>query len=718
MHEVNQNATGHGNIQVANTQGDVHVHMAAKVTCPLHYPKRDEHFTGREAELKELLAEIRPNHVATRWGTGGMGKTTLVAEAVWRLKDSGVLAEQFPDGLFFHTFYNQPSVDVVLESICRAWGVEPRGDLFDSARHVLGGKRALLIFDGAEEADPEQLRQLLSLHGECGVMMTSRRQSDAPDNAIKLQPMPKDESVELLNSWAPQSCNVKADVEAIAALLGYLPLALCLVGRYLAQTGETAAEYLKWLRAEPWEALNPDDEAHRYSSVPHLLRRSLEQVDERAQTLLALAGQLALSPFLLEPLGTCLEASGSELKKLKRQLLVYGLLENNGDRLQIAHALIHRFASQQIPLDLDVWDRLVTHYINHVCEQTERGKVGYDVLDPDRAHLIALVERCQAKKAWHQLIELAQAVNQYLDRQGYWVEQQQVLEMGLDAATEQGDKRDQGWFCNGLALSWYYRGDYDTALQYLKQSLAIDQEIGDKSGEGTTINNISQIYDARGDYDTALQYLQRSLAIRQEIGDKSGEGTTLNNMATTAHARGDYDTALQYLKQSLAIQQEIGDKSGEGTTLNNISQIYGARGDYDTALQYLKQSLAIQQEIGDKSGIGATLNNMATTAHARGDYDTALQYLKQSLAIQQEIGDTAGLCATLFNIGHSHWQNEELQEAISAWLTVYGIAKKINFAQILHALESLAGQLGKQGGLEYWEQLAAQQGDSHSPSEM
>jgi tetratricopeptide (TPR) repeat protein len=139
-------------------------------------------------------------------------------------------------------------------------------------------------------------------------------------------------------------------------------------------------------------------------------------------------------------------------------------------------------------------------------------------------------------------------------------------------------------------------------------------------------------------------------------------------MATTAHARGDYDTALDFLKKSLAIQQEIGDKSGEGTTLNNISQIYDAR----------------------------------------GDYDTALDFLKKSLAIRQEIGDVAGLCATLFNIGHIHLQNEEVAEAVQVWVTVYALAKKMNLAQALEALESLAGNLGLPGGLQGWEKLAQQ----------
>ena len=48
---------------------------------------------------------------------------------------------------------------------------------------------------------------------------------------------------------------------------------------------------------------------------------------------------------------------------------------------------------------------------------------------------------------------------------------------------------------------------------------------------GTTLNNISQIFRARGDYDQALEFLEQSLAIQKEIGDKSGMGTTLNNIS-------------------------------------------------------------------------------------------------------------------------------------------------------------------------------------------
>ncbi len=282
------------------------------------------------------------------------------------------------------------------------------------------------------------------------------------------------------------------------------------------------------------------------------------------------------------------------------------------------------------------------------------------------------------------------------------------LKQSLAISQQIGDKKVEGTTLNNISQVFKAQGDYETALTYLKQSLAISQQIGDQAGEGATLNNISQIYDARGDYETALTYLKQALSIVQQIGDKKVEGVTLNGISQVFKAQGDYETALIYLKQSLAISQQIGDKKVEGTTLNNIGNIYHPRGDYETALTYLKQSLAIRQQVGDQGGEGTTLNNISQVFKAQGDYETALTYLKQSLAICQQIGDKAGLCATLFNMGHIHLQNNQVQEAVSAWVTVYIIAKQMKLAQALDALSNLAPTLGLPEGLDGWEKLAEQ----------
>ena len=117
---------------------------------------------------------------------------------------------------------------------------------------------------------------------------------------------------------------------------------------------------------------------------------------------------------------------------------------------------------------------------------------------------------------------------------------------------------------------------------------------------------------ARGDYETALKYLEQSLKITRRSGTGRAKAPPSTTSARATHARGDYETALKYLEQSLKIKGDRG-QAGEGTTLNNISQIYRVRGDYETALKYLEQSLKIRREIGDRAGEGVTLNNIVSS---------------------------------------------------------------------------------------------------------
>jgi butyrate kinase len=68
-------------------------------------------------------------------------------------------------------------------------------------------------------------------------------------------------------------------------------------------------------------------------------------------------------------------------------------------------------------------------------------------------------------------------------------------------------------------------------------------------------------------------------------------------------------------------------------------------------------------------------------------------------------------------MGHIYWQNEEQQDAVFAWAMVYQIAKAINLAQVLQALESLARQIGLPGGLDGWEQLSRQMEENEGGEE-
>ncbi len=163
----------------------------------------------------------------------------------------------------------------------------------------------------------------------------------------------------------------------------------------------------------------------------------------------------------------------------------------------------------------------------------------------------------------------------------------------------------------------------------------------------------------------------------------------------------DQNTTWKHLMATHAALRDAGlDQAAHRLVLDWIVGPLTRAGQY---CELLERWLPPTLQSRDRKTRGEALGQTGKLHLHLGDYDTALDYLKQSLAIRQEIGDVAGLCATLFNMGHIHWQNDEIEDALRTWASVYRLAKPMNLAQALEALAQLAEQLGLPGGLQGWE---------------
>ena len=209
-------------------------------------PRDIASFTGRQAELGQLMrrwaAAAAAGGVVSIHAIGGMagiGKTTFAVHAAHRLADG------FPDGQFFlplhaHTPGQQPvSPTDALASLLLTAGV-PAGQIPPGVdaraarwRDRVAGKKLLLVLDDA--AGHEQVRPLLPGTPGSLVLITSRRRLAALEDAavLSLDTLTPAEATELLTSLSGRADVTAADaaVGQIAALCGYLPLAVGMAGR-------------------------------------------------------------------------------------------------------------------------------------------------------------------------------------------------------------------------------------------------------------------------------------------------------------------------------------------------------------------------------------------------------------------------------------------------------------------------------------------------------
>jgi len=601
---------------------------APKPRIPSEHPPRAAHFQARKAELDKLLAELQPGRVVTLCGPAGIGKTALAAEAVWKLAPGKEPPERFPDGILFHDFKEDPKVDLVFEHIARSFGEELKPTLAAAAQRALASRLVLLILDSAEHAD--DLPLVLAIRNQSCVLVTSRQRKGVADR-LDLSPLPFEDAVVLLRAFGGVRAADENAVRRISDLVGRLPLALRLVGLYLAATDENATDYLTWLTETPLAAL--DQGKRSEESIPLLLTQSLVQVNEPAHKVLGVVGLLALAPFAHESIAMALAFSEREARHALGELVNYGLLLHSSELYEVTHALIHTYARIQLVSPTKVVERLADYYIAVLNEHPSE----FPLLNHLRPHVLALLRIGIERDSWTSVHDMARAIEYYLDIQGHWADRITTLEAGLTAVQSLQNKQDEGAWLGKLGTAYRNLGQVEQAITYYQQALAIAQEIGDRLNEGVWLGSLGLAYRNLGQVEQAITYYQQALVIAQEIGDRLNKGAWLGRLGLAYADLGQVEQAITYYQQALVIAQEIGDRRREGSNLGRLGLAYRNLGQVEQAITYYQQALVIAQEIGDRRREGSNLGRLGLAYADLGQVEQARQYMEQALCIFGEI---------------------------------------------------------------------------------
>jgi len=217
--------------------GDKHVHETLAPTVPaLHQlPLPPADFTGREAEIEELLAALEDAFLSISGlqGMGGVGKTALALKLAEKIKG------RYPDGQFYLDLLGvspQPLTPTkAMEHVIHAYHPgarlpEGEAELRGIYLSVLHDQRALLLLDNAR--DRKQVEPLIPPAG-CRLLITSRQYFTLPGLFAKsLDCLPPADACKLLLTIAPR---IGGLAEEVARLCGYLPFALRLAASAIAE---------------------------------------------------------------------------------------------------------------------------------------------------------------------------------------------------------------------------------------------------------------------------------------------------------------------------------------------------------------------------------------------------------------------------------------------------------------------------------------------------
>ncbi|MFF0426984.1 tetratricopeptide repeat protein, partial [Streptomyces sp. NPDC004520] len=701
-----------------------------------------QEFTGREDEMAKVLSLLAPGSgagasIGSVAGLPGVGKTTLAHAVGHAALDMGWFSGVQLVNLRGYDPNPVPPQDA-LEALLRALGVvadhipptlDERAGLYRSQLDALArnGERFLILADNASTS--EQVRPLLPARHHA-VLVTSRHTLPGLGaRLVNLHPLQPDAAVDLLRQRLevadPDDRRVEdepAAAEELAALCGYLPLALQIAAALLADDPDQPLSERVRMLTDAGSRLGGLDDGER--NLRAVFDECLTRLTHQQADLYRLLG-LHPGPDISTPAVAALtDQPADQITPLLRQLVQARLLIQNSqarDRWSM-HDLLRFHAQEQARIIMDggraarrrfeqARTRLTHHYIRHVeAADTHLRPPGepastlftsrQDALawfDAERENLLATAHA--DLDAHKETARLGFALGRYLEWRRRFQDLLTIRAYALDACQALGDTRNQAGAWNNLGSTLGSLKRYDEALEAHQTALRLHQQTANTRGQASAWNNIGSPLGKLGRHDEALEAHETALSLSQQTGDTYGQASAWNNLGSTLGSLKRYDEALEAHETALSLHQEVGDTHGQARVWNNLGGTLGSLERYDEALEAYETSLRLYRETGDTYGQASAWNNLGSTLRVLKQYDKALEAHETALRIDQEVGDTRDQDRVWNNLGNILGKLGRYDEALEAHETALSLSQEVGDTRgqdrVWNNLGNILGKLGR-----------------------
>ncbi|MFT9671327.1 tetratricopeptide repeat protein [Streptomyces rhizosphaericola] len=568
---------------------------------------------GREAELERIGALVGGSGggMVVVCGAGGLGKTTLAAEAAAQARGRGRVvvwirwrddAEQLGQDLA------QAAHILGLPESRLEEARTGRVSLVDAVwEHLAGVKGWLIVVDNVDTPSrvgpgPEPVaayRGWLRPHGGGVLMVTSRdttRQTWGPDaDLLHLQPLADEAGAAVLLDAAPHA-GTGNEAEALAVRLGGLPLGLNAAGAYLSvatSRHRTFAAYRHALETEFADLLGAehpgaaaDPEAAR-RVVRHTWGLSLDQLHRDGYTLarpvlqlLALLEPVPVPRTLITPElvtdATGLPATSATVDAALAGLHQYGLLHTPGadepepgspavGRLQL-HPLVREVTAHTLarPEPTTTWLTAIDEHLAQAVGTVAGmpGRAGWPTARLLAPHLPAHLDR-NTPRSFTTARNTLDALAAVLGAAGAASEELLLRRHVLDhESTVLGpDHPDTLTSRNNLATALNRLGEHRQAADLHQQVLTDSERIlgPDHPDTLTSRNNLANALNDLGEHQRAADLHQQVLTDRERVlgPDHPHTLTSRNNLANALSDLGEHQRAADLHQQVLTDRERV-----------------------------------------------------------------------------------------------------------------------------------------------------------------
>ncbi|KAK3382112.1 hypothetical protein B0T24DRAFT_660893 [Lasiosphaeria ovina] len=573
---------------------------------------RNDDFVGRGEELEQLLATIPPEsnkdncQLVALEGLGGIGKTQIALEAIFRVRDAHPECSIFwvpaIDSTTFENAYRKIGQELKIAGIG-----EDKADIKTLVKTALNSEDSgswLLVVDNADDTDllfgDTSLADHLPSSQKGSILFTTRnhevvrRLSIRQANRICVTTMSRDEAVDLLKKHLrPEQMSDNKSATDLLDLLADLPLAIKQASAYMDQTGITTMRYLEHCRssdADLIKILGKDfEDKGRYKSTQNPVATTwLVSFHHISRDNHLSAQYMKFMSFLSE-------------KDIPRDLLPPG----DGE------------------LEMDEAIGLLKAYA-FISERAGQKLEGDSTDDAAKSNL---------------LYNLATAVWSL----GNYKQAEQLYRRTLALRTKVvgAQHPDTLRSMHGLANAAWSQGKHKEAEQLYRQTLAQWTEVLGARHCHTllTMNNLANAVRDQGNYKEAAQLYRQTLTLRTEVLGVQHPITlrSMHGLANAVRDEGNYKEAEQLYRQTLALRTEVLGLQHPDTlrSVHGLANVVWDQGNYHEARQLYQQTLALRTEVLGLQHPDTlrSMHGVASVVGWQGNYKAAEKLHRQTLAL-------------------------------------------------------------------------------------
>ncbi|MCC5661100.1 tetratricopeptide repeat protein [Nostoc sp. XA010] len=684
-------------------------------------------FIGREAELQNLHEMLQENNqvvIAAIAGMGGLGKTELALQYAmahretykggicWLLAKAGDVGIQIVQFARTQLDLNPPEDLDILTQVQYCFRLWREGNV-------------LLLLDDVGEY--QQVKPYLPLpSSRFKVLITTRQHFGASIKELSLDVLQAEAALELLKSFfkeTPQRIEQELAVaNQLCEWLGYLPLGLELVGRYLARKQDLSlTEMLRRLenkRLEQPALIKPEADMTAQRGVLAAFELSWQELKDEDKKLGCLLSLFAAAPISWKLVEQCLpESDEEELEEIRDdKLLNLHLLQRKDEGVYQLHPLLREFfqykltgleQAEQLKRSLC---RVMVAVAKDIPEDATLKQI--TAVSPAIPHIAEVANHLIQYVSDDDLISLFIGNAQFYQGQGLYSQAAPWYQKCLEATKERlGEEHpDVAQSLNNLAYLYNSQGRYREAEPLHQQALALRRKLlGEEHPDvAVSLNNLAHLYYSQGRYSEAEPLYIQALALRRKLlgEEHPSVAVSLNNLAGLYDSQGRYSEAEPLYIQALALCRKLlgEEHPSVATSLNNLACLYDSQGRYSEAEPLYQQALALSRKLlgEEHPDVAQSLNNLAYLYNSQGRYSEAEPLYIQALALRRQLlgEEHPDVAQSLNNLASLYESQGRYSEAEPLYIQALALWRKLlgeEHPSVATSLNNLAYLYNSQG---------------------